>query len=330
MAKDAGTTLHERAIIIDGLNVSHWCQETFRQIWQGGLTAINATVAVHEGFRETIGHIADWTLWFAEYEQWLMPARSFADIRRAKEAGRVGVIFGFQSTDPTEKDLRLLSIFHELGVRIVQITYNERNYVGDGCFEETDCGLSHFGREVIEELNRLGVLIDLSHVGYRTTMETIEASSQPVAFTHANPRALCDHVRNKTDEQLLAVARKGGVIGANIYPPFLAAGSEAKMSDFIDVIDYMVRLVGIDHVGIGTDFTAGQTEAWFHWLRLGKSRRRALMQSDWPLVYPEGIRSAAEFPNITRALLARGYTEAHTRQIMGENFLRLFETVWAE
>ena len=328
MDADTGRQVHSEAIIIDALNVSHWDETTFRHLQQGGLTAINATIAVHEGFRGTIENIIGWRQLFEHYSEIIVQARSVADIRAAKRAGKAGIIFGFQSTDPIERNLGLLEIFSELGVRIIQITYNERNYVGDGCQEKTDCGLSRFGEELIGEMNRLGLLIDLSHVGDRTSREAIEASRQPVAFTHANPRMLFANARNKTDELLLAVARIGGVIGASIYPVLLAAGSRATLDDFVDVVDYLAKLVGIEHVGIGTDFTEGQSEAWINRLRTGKSKRGPVISSEWPLAYPKGIRSAAEFPNITSALLARGYSMEHTRMIMGENFLRLFETVW--
>lgn len=320
--------LHSDAIVIDGLNISRWCEDTFRQLSQGGVTAINATIAVHQGFRETVTAISRWHGLFERHTPLIDPVRSVDDVHRAKREGKVGIIFGFQSTDPIEKDLRLLSVFWTLGVRIIQLTYNERNYIGDGCLERTDCGLSHFGLAVIEEMNRLGILVDLSHVGYRTTMEAIEASQLPVSFTHANPRALCDHPRNKTDEQIRAVAGRGGVIGATAFPLFLSAGSEATIEDLVDVVDYLVQLVGVDHVGIGSDFTYAQTKEWFSWLLAGKGKRGQMMGLGWPVVYPQGVRSAAEFPNVTRALLARGYSSAATRKILGGNFLRLFETVW--
>jgi len=326
--QDRGASLHGESFIIDGLEISRWGKETFLRISQGGVTAINATVAVLEGFRETINNIAQWYRMFERYSALIMPIRTVDDIRRAKELGKVGIIFGFQNTSPIEDDLYLLSIFKELGVRVIQLTYMERNYVGDGCLERTDCGLSRFGLEVIEEMNRLGMLIDLSHVGPRTTMEAIEASAKPVAFTHANPRSLCDHPRNKTDEAIKAVAKKGGVIGANIFPPFLSAGSKATIEDFIDVIDYLVRLVGLVHVAIGTDFTEGQPREFFDWILTGKSKKGPSLELEYPIVNPKGIQSATDFPNITRALLARGYVESDVKKIMGENLLRLFEEVW--
>ena len=328
MAEDRASGLHEASIIIDGLQVSRWGEPVFRSLVQGGLTAINATVAVHENFQETVEKIERWNEMFEAHGSLIMPVRTTDDIRAAKSAGKVGIIFGFQDTAPIEHDSRLLSTFKALGVRVIQLTYMERNYVGDGCLERTDVGLSRFGLEVIEEMNRLGLLIDLSHVGYQTTMEAIEASSQPVAFTHANPRALCDHPRNKTDEQLLALVKKGGLVGANIFPPFLAAGSKSTLEDFVDVIDYLVKVVGIDHVSIGTDFTEGRPESFFDWLLIGKSRKGPIAKVDFPIVNPEGIRSSAEFPNVTRAILKRRYSESDAKKIMGENLMRLFETVW--
>jgi membrane dipeptidase len=326
--EESAHQLHAASIIIDGLEISRWGEEVFVNLRRGGLTAINATVAVIEGFNDTIRSIAGWYRMFEQYSSFIRPVRAVKDIYRAKEEGKTGIIFGFQNTSPIEDDLDRLTIFKELGVRIIQLTYMERNYVGDGCLERTDCGLSRFGLEVIEEMNRLGILIDLSHVGYRTVMDAIEASKKPVAFTHANPGGLCNHPRNKTDEQIKALAKKGGVIGANVFPPFLSAGSKATMKDFIDAIDYLVALVGIDHVSIGTDFTEGQPRAFFDYILKGKSKKELAMELDYPIVNPEGIRSSAEFPNITRALLERGYSETDTKKIMGENLIRLFREVW--
>ena len=328
MKENRSASLHAESVIIDGLNISRWSEETFRHLHQGGLTATSATVAVLEGFRGTIDNLSQWHRWFEQFSSLIRPVKTIDDIRRAKVESRVGIIFSFQNTSPIEDDLHLLTIFKELGVRIIQITYNERNYVGDGCRELTDCGLSRFGLEVIEEMNRLGMLIDLSHVGHMTAMETIKASKKPVTFSHANPRALCDHTRNKTDEELIAVAKTGGVIGANVHPPFLAKGSDATIEDFIDVIDYLVNLVGIEHVTIGTDFTEGQPKEFFDWLLTGRSKKGPVQHLDFPVINPKGIRSADEFPNIAGALLDRGYVEPDVKKIMGENLLRLYGEVW--
>lgn len=292
------------------------------------MTAINATTAVYEGFRGTVRNIEQWNLKFDIYKNLIMPIRRVEDIGEAKERGRVGIIIGFQNTSPLEDDVNLLQVFRDLGVRIMQLTYNDRNYSGDGCFERTDSGLSEFGLRVVGEMNRQGILIDLSHTGYRTAMEAIEVSDDPVAFTHANPKALLENPRNKTDEQIKALAEKGGVIGATPYPIFLPAGYRSKLSDFLDVMDYLVDLVGVNHVAVGTDFTEKQPEGFFTWLHTGKSWEKPFSELEYPVIYPEGIRSADECPNITRGLVERGYTESEVKKIIGENWLRLYSQVW--
>lgn len=323
-----GRSLHDDSIIIDALEISNWSKDVFQMMRVGGLTAVNTTISVLENFRQTINNITQWHRWFDEYSDTIIHVMTTDDIKEAKKKGKTGIIFGFQNTSGIEDDLDLLAIFNKLGVRIIQITYNETNYVGTGCLERYDAGLTAFGLEVVEEMNRLGILIDLSHVGDMTTMETIEASQKPVAFTHANARSLYEYPRNKTDEQLKALVKKGGVIGANSFPSFLPKGYGSTIKDYIDTIDYLVDLVGIDHVGIGTDFTDNQSKAFFDWITRGRSKRKAFMDIDYPVIYPKGFRGAADFPNLTQALLERGYVESDVKKIMGENMFRLFKEVW--
>ncbi len=325
-----GRALHESSIIIDGLQISQWGEAVFRNNRRGGLTAVSATLAVHEGFRRTIENIAGWYEMFEKYAELIMPVTNTSHILEAKQSGKTGYIFSFQNTSPIEDDPGLLSIFHALGVRVIQLTYMQANYAGHGCLERIDSGLTNFGLEIIEEMNRLGILIDLSHVGYQTTMDAVEASRKPLAFTHANPRSLWDHPRNKSDEQIRAVARKGGIIGANIFPAFLPSGNDATIEEYIDVIDHLVGLTGIEHVAVGTDFTEYQPRAFFDWLLTGKSRKGPIMELDHPLKNPKGIQSATDFPNITQALLNRGYSDSDTKKIMGGNWLRLYGEVWED
>ena len=295
---------------------------------KGGLTAVNATVAVIENFIKTMENIAWWHKALADNANLVCQVQTVADIKKTKEAGKTGIIFGFQNLSPIEDDLDRLAIFHKLGVRVMQLTYMEANYAGQGCLERIDAGLTGFGIEAVEEMNRLGILIDLSHVGYRTTMETIEVSKKPVAFTHANPMSLCDHPRNKPDDALIAVAEKGGVIGATIFPAFLPSGNQSTLEDFVDVIDHLVEMVGIDHVGVGTDLTEGQPKEWFDWILTGKSKKGPALTLNHPLANPEGIQHSGDFCNITAALLSRGYSETDVKKIIGLNFMRLFEEVW--
>ena len=323
-------TVHDAAIVIDALQISNWSEAVFRNMRQGGLTAVNCTVSVLENFRQTLANIIEWDQLLNQYADLIMPVGNTADIQAAKKAGKTGIIYGFQNTTAIEDDIGLLTIFHTLGVKVIQLTYMEANLVGQGCLERIDAGLTGFGLEVIEEMNRLGILIDLSHVGYRTTMDAIDASAKPVAFTHANPYSLCPHPRNKPDDAIKALAKKDGVIGATVFPPFLPAGNASTIADFIDVIEYLVEMVGIDHVAIGTDFTEGQPREFFDWLLSGKSKQGPAMELDFPIRNPQGIQNSIDFPNLTEALLDRGFTESETQKILGENMVRLFQEAWNE
>lgn len=323
--------LHEQSIVIDGLNVSRWGEEAvYRHLHEGGLTAINATVAVWEGTQGTLRNIARFYKDFDTYSRYIRQVTCLDDIRKAKEEGRVGIIFGFQNSSPIEDDLDLVEVFHRLGVRAIQITYNDLNLVGAGCYERQDVGLSQFGVDLVAEMNRLGMVVDLSHVGHRTTMDAIETSEDPVWFSHTNPRSLCEHPRNKTDEEVKALVAKGGIVGANSFPTFLARGYDSTLEDVLDVVDYWVDLVGIDSVGIGLDFTELHTREWFNWLMAGKLKGSTVFPLPYPIPLPAGITRADEMPNLTAGLIGRGYSEEEVQKIMGRNVFRLFERVWKE
>lgn len=323
--------LHRRSIIIDGLNVSRWGDaEVYRHLHEGGFTAINATVAVWEGSKQTLQNIGRFYRDFESYSEWIRPVASLADLRAAKRENRVGIVFGFQNSSPIEDDLRLVEVFHRLGVRVIQLAYNDLNYAGAGCYERQDVGLSKFGVDLVKEMNRVGMVVDLSHVGHRSTMDAIELSEQPVWFSHANPKALCEHPRNKTDDEVKALVARGGVVGANIFPAFLKRGYDSTLADVLDTIEYWVELAGIEHVSIGLDFTENQSEEWFQWLMAGKRLDSPVFPLQLPLRLPQGIARADELPNLTAGLLERGYSRLDVQKILGLNVLRLFEQVWRE
>ena len=186
-ADEAARELYDRSVVIDGLNVSNWSSPAvYQSLHRGGVTAVNATIAVWEGYRETMDNIAAWLRRFREHADILTQVKTVQDIHRAKKEGRAGIILGFQNASPIENDLARLELFHALGVRIIQLTYNERNLLGDGSRERVDGGLSNFGMDAVKEMNRLGILVDLSHVGDRSTLEAAELSTKPVACTHTN------------------------------------------------------------------------------------------------------------------------------------------------
>ena len=214
--------LYDDAVVIDGLNVSEWDSDAvYESLNEGGVAAINATIATWENYRETLDHISRWLARFRERSDRVLQVETVEDIHRAKREGKTGVILGWQNTSPIENRLDRLELFHRLGVRIAQVTYHERNLLGDGCMERQDGGLTNFGVDAVKEMNRVGILIDLSHVGMATTMDSIEVSDKPVAITHANAKSYYDHRRNKTDEAIKLMAEKGGVIGSTCIRTFL-------------------------------------------------------------------------------------------------------------
>lgn len=319
--------LHRDSIVIDGLNASNFFDpRVFARIRAGGVTAVNATIAAWHAPAEAVALVAGALRLIDGQPDALMQVVDVADVARAKAAGRLGVILGFQGAEPIGDDLNMLGLYRRLGVRIVQLTYNFRNLVGCGCQEQEDTGVSDFGRRAVAEMNRLGMLVDLSHCGPRTTLEAIEASSRPVAFTHANALALCPHPRNKSDDALKALAARGGVAGAVIFPPLLTCGATAVLDDYVRMIDYLVNLIGIDHVGLGPDFMEDMAPEVSAAALKGLSPE-ALKQfaSIRPTVGFESISACA---NVTAALLAHGYAEADVRKIMGGNWLRLYEQAW--
>ena len=318
-------------VLIDGLNVSNWSSSAvFESLRAGGVTAINATAVVWENFHQTLERMAEWTRRFETYQDSVARATSAEDILGARDEGKTAVVLGWQNASPSENDLSRLALFHSMGVRIIQITYNERNLLGNGCYERRDDGLSHFGVDAVREMNRLGILIDLSHVGDRTTLEAAELSEQPVACTHANARAFFDHVRNKTDDALRLVAEKGGVIGANAFPPFLRRGFQSTLEDYVDAIDDLVERVGIDHVGIGTDYTQDQPRDFFHWIFSQQGTRRQPISDalPHPLVHPVGMETPDKLAEVGRELRRRGYASADVAKVLGGNWMRLFRQVW--
>ncbi|MDP6064550.1 MAG: dipeptidase [SAR202 cluster bacterium] len=330
-SSDVVSKVYSEAVVVDGLNVSNWeSPAVFDSLSNGGVTAINATIAVWEGYAEAMDNVAAWIRRFGERRANLSQITGVQDILDAKHNGKTGVILGWQNASPVENDLDRLDLFYRLGVRVIQLTYNERNLLGNGCWERNDDGLSHFGADAVREMNRLGILIDLSHVGDRTTLDAIEMSDQPVACTHANARSFFDNQRNKTDDALRLIAEKGGVIGATSWPPFLRNGWESTLEDFADAIEDMVERVGIDHVGIGSDYTQGQTKEWFDVLLSQQGTKPLERRKDYPDVpgHPEGLETPDKLPAIADSLLGRGFTSDDITKILGGNWLRLLNQVW--
>lgn len=321
---ESAAEVYHQSIVINGLDTSRWTPAYLRKMQASGLTAANCTVQANTSAKQALDLLSDWYALLTECADCAMPVHGVADIQRAKAAGKVGIILGFQYAEPLEDNPQLISVYHRLGLRIFQLTYMHGNRLGDGCLEPRDAGLTAFGREVVQELNRHHMLIDLSHVGHRSTMEAIEASAAPVALTHVNSRNLCDHPRNKRDEAIRFCAQRGGVIGAVALGAFVHPTEPASMERYLDHIDYLVRLVGLEHVGIGTDFTEGRP-AWHFETRTGKQKWSGVAP-EWP--WPYAVAGVSEFPQIALGLARRGYDAHAIEAILGGNWLRLLQTVW--
>ncbi|MBV8918064.1 dipeptidase [Bradyrhizobium sp.] len=288
----------------------------------GGVDALLATVGAIEDFRATMEILGAWLEIERLRKQPIRIARSVAEIRAAKTTGETAIVVHFQGSDPIEDELDFLNAFQACGLRVMQLTYNTRNRVGDGCFEPSDIGLSKFGRKVVQRMEDLRIVVDLSHAGNRTALEATEVASRPLVVTHANARALLDTPRNATDEVIRAVAASGGVVGVCAAPFFLAQDKPATLDMLVDHAAYIAELVGAQHVGLGFDF-ADEDEEDFVYFGYDE---RYIPRPPWN--WPTGIAGHADAGNVAHALRKRGFSESETVGILGENFLRVFSEIW--
>jgi len=304
-----------------------------------GLTAMNFTVgsvgSYANDFDETIGNIAYWDREIAAHPDLLMKITRGSQLDEAKRAGRLGIIYGFQDTTMYGENLDRFDEFHNFGVRIVQLTYNRRNLMGDGCLEPGNAGLSKLGRSMVEKMNARGTLLDLSHCGQRTTREGIEASTKPVAITHSGCFGLAsDMPRNKRDEELRLLAERGGVIGIYIMP-YLRSSGQVMADDVVKHIDYAVNVCGEDHVGLGTDGTTSAVDVTPEFKKkfadeIAERQKRGISapgeRAD-SFTFAPDLNMPRRFEKIAWLLSQRGYTDARIEKVLGGNFARLFREV---
>ena len=315
--------------LIDGLQYANWSEKVFRQMREGGVDAVHVTITYHENFRETVLNIERWNRWFERVPDLIFQGRTAADVQRARDTGRTAIFFGSQNPSCIEDDIGLVEVLHTLGLRFMQLTYNNQSLLASGCYEGDDTGLTRMGREVVTEMNRVGLVVDMSHSGEKSTLEAIEHSSRPIAITHANPASWHPALRNKSDTVLRALGETGGMLGFSTYPHHLKGGGGCTLQDYADMIARTADLIGIDHVGIGTDLCQDQPDSVVEWMRVGRWTKS--------IDYGEGCADAAGFPpmpewfadnrdfgNIAAGLRAVGMTEADIAAVMGGNWLRFF------
>ena len=316
--------------LIDNLQYANWSEKIFRQMQEGGVTAVHVTIAYHENFRETVANVEMWNLWFERFPELIFQGRTGDDVRRAKAGGRTAIFFGFQNPSPIEDDIGLIEIWHSLGARFMQLTYNNQSLLATGCYEANDTGITRMGRQVIKEMNRVGLVIDMSHSAERSTLEAIEISERPIAITHANPAFWHPARRNKSDDVLRALGESGGMLGFSMYPHHLKNKSDCSLASFCKMIARTADLMGIDRIGLGSDLCQDQPDSVVEWMRVGRWSKE--------IDYGEGSASDAGFPtmphwfgdnrhfgNIANGLMEHGFNEADTAAVMGENWLRFYD-----
>jgi membrane dipeptidase len=342
--------IYERSIVVDGLGgpggmgTDRGEPLTAAQVddvRRSGLTCAHVTVGYVgtvpplEAFETIVRSIAFWEREIDAHPDVLARVRAAGDLDAAKASGRTGLVYGLQDGVSFETDLERLRVLHQLGIRVVQPTYNRRNLLGDGCMEPADAGLSRAGHDAVALMNELGILVDLSHCGRRTTADAIAASSAPVSFTHTGCAAVTEHPRHRTDEELRRVADGGGVIGIYVMP-YLAGGRQPAAADVIAHLEHAIEVAGEDHVGIGTDGYVSATtltdEYREAFARNVRERRESGIaapgETETGYLFASDLNTPRRFETLTGMLMERGHGEARIEKLLGGNFRRLFESVW--
>lgn len=314
-----------RAAVVDCLQYCNYSEEIFRDLRAGGVDAIHTTISYHEDFRETVGNIVRWNRWFEAYPDLIFAGRSAADVRRAQAEGRTAVFFGLQNCSPIEDDIGLVEVLHGLGVRFMQLSYNNQSLLATGCYEANDPGITRMGREVIAEMNRLGMVVDMSHSATRSTLEAIELSRRPIAVTHANPHEWHAVPRNKPVEVLKALAETGGMLGFSLYPHHLRDGSACRLDDFCAMAARTAEVMGVGNIGIGSDLCQNQPDEVVQWMRRGTWTKEPQAERVVFPPQPQWFRSNRDFRTIAAGLARVGFSQGDIDAIMGENWLRFFE-----
>ena len=317
--------------LIDGLQYANWSPKIFREMRAGGVDAVHVTISYHENFRETVLNFEQWNRWFEQYPDLICKGRWAGDIRSAKETGRTAIFFGFQNPAPIEDDIGLVEILHDLGARFMQLTYNNQSLLATGCYEAEDPGITRMGKQVIKEMNRVGLVVDMSHSADRSTIEAADISERPIVISHANPHEWQPALRNKKEDVIRAVTQNGGMLGFSVYPHHLKGKSDCTLESFCQMIADTATKYGAEHLGIGTDLCQDQPDSIVEWMRVGRWTKEidygegSASNPGFPPM-PSWFNDNRDFGNIRKGLRATGLSEAEVDGIMGDNWYRFFET----
>ena len=316
-------------MLIDNLQYANWSEKIFRQMRAGGVDAVHVTIAYHENFRETVLNLERWNRWFETYPDLIMKGQWASDIDTARATGRTAIFFGFQNPSPMEDDIGLVEILHQLGGRFMQLSYNNQSLLATGCYEDEDPGITRMGRQVIAEMNRVGMVVDMSHSADRSTIEAAEISSRPIAITHANPHDWAPALRNKRDAVIRAVTERGGMLGFSLYPHHLKDKSACTLQSFCEMIARTAEKYGAGHLGIGSDLCQDQPDSVVEWMRTGRWTKQvdygegSAAAPGFPPM-PDWFQDNRDFGNIAQGLREVGMNAEEVAGIMGGNWYRFY------
>ena len=316
--------------IIDALQYSNWSEKIFRQMNEGGITAVHVTICYHEDFQEMVQNVIAWNQRFEQYSQHIFQGLTADDVRKADEEGRTAIFFGFQNCSPIEDNIGLVEVCHKLGVRFMQLSYNNQSLLAAGCYEVDDPGITRMGRQVIKEMNRVGLVVDMSHSANRSTLEAIDISERPIAITHANPSNWHDALRNKSDDVLKSLSQSGGMLGFSMYPHHLKDKSDCQLDDFCGMIARTADMIGVERIGFGSDLCQDQPDSVVEWMRNGTwTREKDFGEGSASFAgfpeQPNWFKDNRDFKNILNCLRKTGFSEIEVERIAGLNWLEFFE-----
>ncbi len=293
------------------------------------MDAVHVTIAYHENFRDMVLNIEQWNRWFEAYPDLIFHGRWASDVQLARETNRTAIFFGFQNPSPIEDDIGLVEIVHMLGVRFMQLSYNNQSLLATGCYEAEDTGLTRMGKQVVKEMNRVGLVVDMSHSADRSTIEAAEFSTRPITITHANPHSWSPALRNKKHEVIQAVTQNGGMLGFSIYPHHLRDKSDCTLTSFCEMIARTADTFGTEHFGFGSDLCQDQPSSVVEWMRVGRWTKEidygegSAAAPDFPPM-PHWFKDNTDFTTVENGLSEVGMNAEEIAGIMGGNWYRFY------
>ena len=315
---------------IDNLQYCNWSRDIFEINSEAGLDAIHVTIVYHEDFNELKTVLKNWENHFSKNSDLIFHGKSFNDIEKAKSENKTAIFFGFQNCSPIEDDISLVEKVYDLGCRFMQLTYNNQSLLATGCYESVDSGVTNFGREVIKEMNRLGLVIDMSHSAEKSTIDAIEISEKPIAITHANPSFWHAAKRNKSNKLLKILSDHKGMLGLSLYPHHLKDGTNCSLESFCEMTAKTAEIMGTEKIGIGSDLCLNQPDTIVEWMRNGtwtKSKNYGEGSKNKPGFpkQPNWFPDARGFDNLEDGLKKIGFSESEVSGILGNNWYNFYK-----